>query len=71
MVPDPNDFPNMCFQSVDCSVRKDTSVLAELVMGRKPFYRTKNELEHHFENLKQTRTCSTIDDRTQTPIFWL
>ena len=21
MVPDPNDFPNMCFQSVDCSAR--------------------------------------------------
>ena len=30
-----------------------------------------NELEHHFSNIERTRTCSSIDDRTQTPEFWL
>ena len=42
-----------------------------LVMGPTPFYRTSNELEHHFWNIEQTRTCSSIGDRTGTPYFWL
>ena len=42
-----------------------------VVMGRTPFYRTSNELEHHFSNIKQTQTCLYIDDRTWTPEFWL
>ena len=42
-----------------------------LVMGRTPFYRTLNELEHHFSNIERTRTCSSIGDRTRTPYFWL
>ena len=40
-------------------------------MGRTPFYRTLNELEHHFSNIKQTRTCSSYGYRTRTPYFWL
>ena len=40
-------------------------------MGRSPFYRTSNELEHHFSNIERTRTCSSIGDRTQIPYFWL
>ena len=36
-------------------------------MGRTPFCRTSNELEHHFSNIKRTQTCSSIDDRTRTP----
>ena len=42
-----------------------------LVMGRTPFYRTSNKLEHHFSNIEQTRTCSSIDTRTRIPYFWL
>ena len=42
-----------------------------LVMGRIPFYRTSNELEHYFSNIERTRTCSFVDDRTRTPYFWL
>ena len=40
-------------------------------MGQTPFYRTLNELEHHFSNIKRTRTCSSIGDRTRTPNFWV
>ena len=28
-------------------------------------------LEHHFSNIEQTRTCSSIGDRTRLPKFWL
>ena len=42
-----------------------------LVMGQTPFYRTSNELKHHFSNIERTRTCSSIGDRTLTPYFWL
>ena len=42
-----------------------------LVMCRTPFFRTSNELEHHFSNIERTRTCSSIGDRTRTPYFWL
>ena len=28
-------------------------------MGRTPFYRTLNELEHHFLNIEQTRALSS------------
>ena len=43
-----------------------------LVMGRTPFYRTSNKLEHHFSNIERTQTCSYIGDRTKTPYyFWL
>ena len=41
------------------------------MMGRIPFYRTTIELEHHFLNIKQNRTCSSNDDRTRMPEFWL
>ena len=61
----------MYFQSLDCSVAKVTSVLAEIVMGRTPFYRTSKELEHHFSNIERRRMCSSIGHRTGTPIFWL
>ena len=40
-------------------------------MGQTPFYRTSNELEHHFSNIERTRTCSFIVDRTRIPEFWL
>ena len=40
-------------------------------MGRTPFYRISNDLEQHFSNFEQTRTCSDIDDRTRSPHFWL
>ena len=40
-------------------------------MGQTPYYRTSNELEHHFSNIEWTRTCSSIGDRTGTPYFWL
>ena len=33
-----------------------------LVMGRTPFYRTSDELEHHFSNIKQTGMCSIIGE---------
>ena len=36
-----------------------------LVMGRTPFYWTLIELEHHFLNIEQTRTCSS------NTLFWL
>ena len=42
-----------------------------LVMGRTPFYRTLNKLEHHFSNIKRTRQCSSNNDQTRTPEFWL
>ena len=42
-----------------------------VVMGRTPFYRTSIELEHHFLNIKQTGTCSSIGHQTRTPYFWL
>ena len=45
--------------------------LKPLVMGRTPYCRTPNELEHHFLNIAWTRTSSSIGDRTQTPYFWL
>ena len=45
--------------------------LLSVVMGRTPFYRTPNELKHHFLNMERTRTCSSIGDRTRTPYFWL
>ena len=38
-------------------------------MGRTPFYRTLNELEHHFLNIERTRMCSSIGDWTRTPYF--
>ena len=34
------------------------------MMGRTPFYRTSNELEHHLLNIERTRTCSLIISRT-------
>ena len=40
-------------------------------MGRPPFHRTSNKLEHHFSNIEQTRTCSSIGDWTGTPYFLL
>ena len=40
-------------------------------MGRTPFYRTLNELKHHFSNIERTRTCSSFGNRTRTPYFWL
>ena len=40
-----------------------------MVMGQTPFYRTLNQLEHHFSNIEQTRICSSIGDRTRTPYF--
>ena len=40
-------------------------------MGQTPFYRASNELEHHFSNIERTRICSSINDRTPTPEFWL
>ena len=50
------------------------SSIIELVMGRTPFYRTSNELEHHFRtsnelehhfsNIEQTRTYSSENSRT-------
>ena len=54
--------------------RKEVSRLNRrciVVMGRTPFYRTSNELEHHFSNIERTRTCSCIGDRTRTLYFWL
>ena len=42
-----------------------------LVMIRTPFYRTSKELQHYFLNIKSTWTCSSIDDRTRAPEFWL
>ena len=42
-----------------------------VVMGQTPFYRTSNEPEHHFLNIEQTQTCSSIGDWTRTPYFWL
>ena len=41
------------------------------VMGQTQFHRTSNEFEHHFSNIKQTQTCSSICVRTPTPYFWL
>ena len=38
-------------------------------MSRTPFFQTSNKLKHHFLNIKRTRTCSFIDDRTRTPEF--
>ena len=35
-----------------------------IVMGRTPFYRTSNGLEHHFSNIERTRTCSSENSRT-------
>ena len=32
---------------------------------------TSNQLELHFSNIERTLTCSFIDDRTRTPVFWL
>ena len=45
--------------------------LLKLLMGRTPFYWTLIELKHLFSNIEQTRRCSSIDDRTRTPEFWL
>ena len=36
-------------------------------MGRTPYFRTSIELEHHFSNLEQTRTCSFAGDQTPIP----
>ena len=41
------------------------------VMGRTPFYRTSNKLEHHFSTIERTLRCSSIDERTRTPELWL
>ena len=41
------------------------------VLDQTPFYRISNVLEHHFLNIKRTRTCSSISDRTWTRYFWL
>ena len=49
-------------------VRRDLHMCL-LVMGRTPFYRTLNRLEHHFLHIKQTQTCSPIGDRARTPCF--
>ena len=46
-------------------------MFSQVVMGRTLFYRPLNELEHHFSNIQRTQTCSSIDDRTRTPKFWL
>ena len=45
--------------------------LFSLVMGRAPFYRTSIELEHHFSNIKRSRTCSTFGTRIRIPYLWL
>ena len=34
-------------------------------------FRTSNELEHQFSNIIRCQTCSSIDDRTRIPYFWL
>ena len=31
-----------------------------LVMCRIPFYRTPNQLQHHFSNTERTETCSSL-----------
>ena len=36
-----------------------------VVMGRTPFYRSSNELEHHFSNIEQTGTYLSIGDQTR------
>ena len=41
-----------------------------IVMCQTPFYRTSNELKHHFSNIERTRTCSSIGDQTRTPYLW-
>ena len=40
-------------------------------MCQTPFYQTSNQLEDHFLNIEQTRTCSSIGDRTRTSYHWL
>ena len=40
-------------------------------MGRTSFYLTSKELENHYANIEQTWTCSSIDDETRSPNFWL
>ena len=35
------------------------------------FYRTLNKLKHNFLNVEQTRTCSSVSNRTRTPYFCL
>ena len=42
-----------------------------IVMCQTPFYRTSNELKHHFSNIERTRTCSSIGDQTRTPYFFI
>ena len=66
-------FPKMCFcQNVSPFFLQIHSFLIQhLVMGQTPFYRTLNELEHHFVEIERTRTCSYFSDRTRTPYFWL
>ena len=43
----------------------------KVVMAQKPFQPTSNKREHYFSNIKHTRMCPSIDDRNQTPEFWL
>ena len=43
----------------------------KLVMCQTPFYRTMNELKHHFSNIERTRKCSSTGHWTRTPYFWL
>ena len=67
--------PKLLYRLLDVEKKLDLSKIffAErnhrhllLGMGRTP-----NELEHDFSNIKRNQTCSSIDDQTRTPEFWL
>ena len=56
----------------DLDMTKNVSKIVNLIgMGQTPFNRTSNELECPFSNIEGTWTCSSMDDRTGTPNFWL
>ena len=57
------------------------SIVEKLIQTFLKWQTNSNGFEHHFIeqrtnsniffNIKQTRSCSSIGDRTQTPYFWL
>ena len=60
-----------CWIFIDLPRPSFYSFIQLAMMDRTPFYRTSNEFEHHFLNIKRSRTCSSIDDRTRTSYFGL
>ena len=57
--------------SLNLLIKSEFCSCNNLVMGRTQFYRTSDELEHHFLNVEITWVCSSIYDRTWTSHFWL